>query len=72
MPFIIKTNLVDVNKAEWNLTGDVFTISGMIRNEENKCGVSFYTSKGDFIKVFFFLIIYNDLLYYSNKEKYQT
>jgi hypothetical protein len=54
MPFIIKTNLVDVNKAEWNLTGDVFTISGMIRNEENKCGVSFYTSKGDFIKVFFF------------------
>ncbi len=28
MSFIIKTNLVDVNKAEWNLTGDVFAISG--------------------------------------------
>ena len=51
MPFIIKTNLFDVNKAEWNLGGDVFAISGMIKDEDNKCGVSFYSSKGEFIKV---------------------
>ena len=51
MPFIIKTNLFDVNKAEWNLGGDVFAISGMIKEEDNKCGVSFYSSKGEFIKV---------------------
>ena len=50
-PFIIKTNLFDVNKAEWNLGGDVFAISGMIKEEDNKCGVSFYSSKGEFIKV---------------------
>ena len=50
-PFIIKTNLFDVNKAEWNLGGDVFAISGMIKDEDNKCGVSFYSSKGEFIKV---------------------
>ena len=50
-PFIIKTNLVDIIKAEWNSIGDVFAISGMIRDEENRSGISFYTSKGEFVKL---------------------
>ena len=50
-PFIIKTNLQNVNKAEWNLTGDVFAISGFLKDESGKNGVSFYSDKGELIKV---------------------
>ena len=50
-PFIIKTNLQNVNKAEWNLTEDVFAISGFLKEDSGKSGVSFYTNKGELIKV---------------------
>ena len=35
-PFIIKTNLQNVNKAEWNLTEDVFAISGFLKEDSGK------------------------------------
>ena len=49
-PIVIKTNLQEVTKAEWNLYGDVFAMIGKIRGEE-RGGVSFYTSNGDLIRV---------------------
>ena len=47
---MIKTNVQDVTKAEWNLYGDVFAMIGKIRGEE-RGGVSFYTSNGELIRV---------------------
>ena len=49
-PIEIKTNLQDVIKAEWNLYGDVFAMSGKIRGED-RGGVSFYSSNGELIRV---------------------
>ena len=49
-PTTFKTNLKKVSKAEWNIDGDSFAVSGFMKEDDEKGVVAFYNSKLEFVK----------------------